>query len=755
VEGARIALRASGSLVAITAALKDAFGQAVLSVPIGGPASGASGAGLAVAAAYKANLAPAAPTSLNVPPEPPATKEFKLHNSIWSDVEALFSQCLPFGQKWGVSFPTQVRKLFQLLDGFDGWVLFNLQPGGSLRASQAQLAMGSWAMLLTLTARVYLADFLCSFARLALPLDRLYEEGNAGSLGNVSIDSDPNSRDGKVQTKSIYDAYTAVGLLELLTSSMPHLDARLGDGYIQASGALRSFGSLDPFDAFWKGAQAVTHASMMKELRLIEVSPVMRFPYSLPSGAKSSPAPLSMTLNQLRSRMLQHALPPPVRSPPPKPKEGSAKKGNRKPPPPDAAPWDECGHFISHLKLSAAKKLAMILATSSTAPTAALEPNAPYVSVGGGSERWGGNQWPHLEHRDGFTFDVSNRSKYLPWPVNKVPDPAAGGGGKGKKKPQDLPIVGVPEPPLSANSYLPLLDKVLKEASLKSKYAELAANILGGQEWENLTLDLEVFAGTPVLLGEDGEPDADLLIPNLIGQVALTLSGVRKWIYASYYERFFALRTVAALFNDADWLALLKDQTALILPLIQSASFIWAPRDHHDHWHVVFVSNSITNASSLGPDAFKVDKTELAAYLNIWKALGVDLGDFRDQLEQTGVAHAELFTAAATERADILELLNKFYPRGGAKGSAIATSKDQRDAFVAVLATSISGTSYDDVASLKEKKYKKWAEESSLATSYAAPRAVSPKGWTFWKSDDDEDRGPLMPADEAAVWDDE
>lgn len=750
VEGARARLRNLVALPAIQAALVDTFGSVIVNASVGPGGKSAERPAILLVQAFNQTLSATGGSSYPIPANAAGYREFTLHRAVADQIKQILSQTLPFSVSrastdagttdgWGISPPVQIAGLMHRLDGLDAWLIDGLQVRGALRQDQTGLPLWIWGLALSFTARAYLTDFLCSFTRVALPLDRLYEETRNGAKANLSLDSGGRGRF-LVQTKGVYNAYTAVGLVELLSSDpLAHMDAP--QGYLKNRGSLRELGALGPFDDFWRGQGAPAHSLVLAELRRAFDKPVLRFQYDPGPDVKQPVALDPMTLEDLRRRMLQHALPAVKVPEEAKPtSKMSPSKKPKAPPKSDSQPYRVCGHFITHVKLAVAKQLAELLSEQVRADHPGIpRQGADYIRISVGSERWGGNHLPHFEHRDGFTFDISIPNLYLQWATGEIsPTGSPPAAGRRKDMPKPVKVIGVPEPPFSDQSFFPLAnagDEVIRDRVFSGAVKSLAAALMKGET--NVGDGLNLFAGTPVLLGADGDVDDDVLVPNLIGHVALQLAGVRKWVYASYYEHFFAIQVVSALFRSSEWPKTLREETARLAGLIVQAEFIWRPTDHYDHWHVVFNSSS-TRLSSLGPDAFRVDVDEFKSQLAIWSVLGVNIALLREALEPRELANASMFTLAVAERKEILELLKSVLPKEPTTDAEKTAAKERRAAqvtFVHTLADAINRASYQDIPSLTNTHWKDWVRNSGLAVRHRAPDGPLPKHWKRWKSD--------------------
>ncbi len=745
-EPARAQLRSLVALSSVQAALIKSFGSTLINGSFGAGAKSVDSAAVTLAALSSQRLSGSAPPTRSVPSNLSGGPDFIVSQQVADQVEVLLGQCLPFS-RWGVSMPSPYAARFSALDRLDAWLLDGLRPSGELWTDQANLPLYLWGLAFSLTARAYLADLLVSLVRVSLPLDRLYEETRAGAKTNLSLDSDAKGGF-PVLTKRGYSAYTAVGLVELLTETpIAHLDDPPGPGYLKASLRLSSLGALDPFDKFWKSPSGSTHASAVKQLSAWSSAPVLRFKYDPGRGVKDRVPLAALSLDDLQRRMLAHALPA-VRapsSPEPASKQPQAKKLKAKPPKVDDRPFKQCGHFVTHLKLEAARQLAELLAQLAKGTGDPLPKNgSAYIRVNAGSLRWGGNFAPHFEHRDGFTYDVSNPTPYRPWPTGDMTESPLAAAQANRKNPKSVgKVLGVPD---SQSNYLPLADpdKTTRDRGLSEAFGPLVAALLDGVT-DGVGSKLNAFAGTPIFIGnseEDSNADDGPLATAVVGHVALALAGVRKWVYASYYEHFFALRALGVLLKHDRWTQSVKQRTTDALKaLMGKAEFYWAPNDHHDHWHVVFAKDQSRGESSLGPDQFTVDPHELAVLLEAWSALGVDLSGFSRNLAERKLATESLFPAAVAERKALLEVMAPWLlpkPSSDEARKKAERLKAERQARATVLAQAIDTSSYEDIPSLKGKQFQEWVRGSALAKAHPAPAGVPPKSWVFWPSDVEE-----------------
>jgi hypothetical protein len=278
--------------------------------------------------------------------------------------------------------------------------------------------------------------------------------------------------------------------------------------------------------------------------------------------------------------------------------------------------------------------------------------------------------------------------------------------------------------------------KITKDESLTSTFAALIDQLLKGTTAAP-TSDWDVFAGTPILLNDSDEPDDNALRWNLVGHVALALSGVTKWVYASWYEHLFAVRVVSALLAPPKCPDGLASLATHVRPVIATKQFYWAPEDHHDHWHIVFGGADVKRTDSLGPSHYAPDPNTLRGWILFWDTLGVDLEAFRLDLEKREPQHPQLFHGIATERQRLLELLIAL------KTSNAALSDDDRQARSALrdqclltLATEIQTVTWKEIPSLAEgTTFEEWVRNADLVKRYTMPEGYKGTRWKEWPSD--------------------
>ena len=244
--------------------------------------------------------------------------------------------------------------------------------------------------------------------------------------------------------------------------------------------------------------------------------------------------------------------------------------------------------------------------------------------IGEGSPRWGGNHGSHSEHRDGVTFDITHPSDFVPWLGPEQ------GLTLGRVFSNTGPVpVTVPTPVLGACSSLVRLQANAPNALYWNDQVEylfdekhLARKVT--DEWfqapssSPLKSDVDEAVkqlwGTSIH-GHEVAPDNDALRQNLIGHIALMLSGVQKWVYAGVIQHVYALAIVSRVLGKVS-----AAQVAL-QHASQGVEFYYLPTDHYNHWHVVFptrdswLKTSSKSASDVAP---------MKQVIGLWKRLGVN-----------------------------------------------------------------------------------------------------------------------------------
>ena len=708
------------------------------------------------------------------------TTDFARHIDVSKAVNDLVEECLPFGPS-GINLPAALQRDLTNLERFEAWV-FDASLEGSPLTSDV-FAVG---IALALTARVYLADVTAALVGTALPLHRLYEESHPAIDQPISLVTpiEPKYKPQTAAAKSLYNAYMAVGLLEALTGQpMPHPDPG-SDGYLK--GDLRDTFSVAAFKKFW-GTDGARHAKILTAIEQYLQKPVLRRAFK--GNKKEPPKDLPpMTYGELRTLMLGHGysrvripLPPPgsegARSDKARDKAATAKPGKKAAEPkPAKPPDDKFGHLVTHLQLHVAWQLATRMGRA-----LGFE-GKQFFEVGVGSERWGGNHRGHREHRDGFTYDIVGLPyKYRSWatdtfkrkpgatpaPGDKKPSsdkgisafgipktasgensssagaptaPAKSGGPKTRKSSED----GVERFPIKlyAEEGKPNT-KITRDENLATKFGELVDKLMNGDPVTRHE-DWDEFAATPLLLDESDQPDDDKLRLNLVGHVALALSGVSKWVYASWYEHLFAVRVAAALLAPNKCPAGISTVAPVLRKVIATRDFFWAPEDHYDHWHVVFGAG-VQRTDSLGPSHYVPDSDALGNWLLLWDALGVDLEAFRLDLQSREPQHAELFIGLVAERKLLLKLLQVIKTSHDAEREDDRKARAiQRDHHLDLLVKEIRAVTYKDIPSLaNEPTFEDWVRNSKLADRYKMPENYIGTHWKAWPSESDATSTPL------------
>jgi len=300
--------------------------------------------------------------------------------------------------------------------------------------------------------------------------------------------------------------------------------------------------------------------------------------------------------------------------------------------------------------------------------------------------------------------------------------------------------------------------RITADKRLKGAFDNLVAALMSDESGDEA--DWDTLAGTPTLR-KAGQWDNSALTANLIGHVALALSGVVKWVFASWYEHLFAIRAVSALLAPGKCPNPLETQVVAIRELISKAEFYWAPEDHHDHWHVVFAKANDPR-HSLGPTPYVIDAIEpkLINWIRLWDALGVEFFPapeaqptlkpmFKQQLATREIQGH--FPDAAKEKDDIVKELTNFETevRRLSKDAAQARMTLRKQALDLVV-SAIAAAKWSDIPSLADNpSYQDWVKNSQL---YKDHKLIIPKGcrldkWVPWPSDTDPLRPEELPPD--------
>jgi hypothetical protein len=691
--------------------------------------------------------------SLSVRPWETGTNEFRAHVEAGVLVQNLLGNCLPFGRT-GVALPARIVDAFKVVDWLEGWLSRALDD----RPHPATPQLLILGLLFTTVVRAYLADVVCSLVGVALPLHRLYEDRRDSTHGllQTRCDAVPNGK--PISVKGSYNAFMAVGLLELLLGErMPHPEPS-SKGFMTSVGGLSDFGALAPLTKFW-GSDGALHRSIIGDLQNHRRAAVLQVAFTQPRAKQGSPWLAPMTFDDLKEWILKHAFPL-VKIPDPSKAKITTPKASS-PSRAGSAEYENHGHFVTHLRLYAAISIAARLAVSigkqSSLGLSAL--GSKYVIRGDGSLNWGGNHRPHSEHRDGFTYDVSSASTYDPWPRTSQPPQAP-------KSPRFLPAaprkgeagkaVEVIGAPLGGGSFEWLRvskdsQDIHRDPELKAAFDALIGQLILGKSGEAQLWD--ALGGTPILRTSDGRFDDAGLVRNLIGHVALALSGVVKWIHTSWFEHAFAVRAAAALLASSGLPSRLKETAAYVSDAISHVPFYWLPEDHHNHWHVAFEVSS-DPSHSLGATPYRLDSRSLKPWLSLWDTLGVDLNPMRQTLDNYGEIDGTIFRDAANERQALLDALKLWQTTVSSLSETERASRTTlQDQAVGLIGTSIASSKWTDIPSLASAgDFGAWIREAPLIQKYkSSPGKVI--DWQFWPSQteepDPERTTSTTPADEA------
>lgn len=576
----------------------------------------------------------------------PGHPAFSLHAAVAEKCQLILTDTLPFGRAECV-LPAAFTEVLAFIDSTEAWLCAALTAPPGQVAQQAWEALLPWGLALTAVMRVCVTELVVQLVWISLPIGRLFNEVDARGHQQLSL-GDKTSEE-----KQVYNALLAIALYEALTGApMPHVDAHPGDGYMLASATAARLAApaaiARSFHTTWLDPVAPQFLSDLDSA--FQRASAAPFLYDVETGSRSHPTITSqqLTLDGIGNLFAGY---------PTVPKKAS-----------DAQAWTQCGWFSSIVALRAAAQIAELLAAKlpgagplvrrrfdrkSRQFVSNKKPDPKFrLGIGSGSLRWGGNHPPHLEHRDGLTYDIAHYVDHVPWLLHDVPPEDEATAPKKHRKGQSIRAWGVVQTARQAQgeNVVAAVKQRATQTCVNATLAKLVATLAKvppsdlaqydtRSEWADLV-------GLPILRSSDGDPDDGALQLNLIGHVALVLAGAARWIYAGPVQHLIALRTILSIDISKD-----------IRSAITSAPLFFYPDNHNDHWHVVFRSWKD------GGQAFQI-------WLKLWHDLGVDLAKLATELERD-VRHANRFPAVEAERKTLAsELAGAISKLGGPPDSS-------------------------------------------------------------------------------------
>ena len=273
-----------------------------------------------------------------------------------------------------------------------------------------------------------------------------------------------------------------------------------------------------------------------------------------------------------------------------------------------------------------------------------------------GSQLWGGCHSPHLEHRQGRTFDVSlTDPRLLRWRSLNWTPPKRGTQSAPARK---VLIVDPLKPQFLFDDDFEKFKTQFIAKAMTTAYERLSGWKKGkptAAEANEIDKDLAALEvdlnGLPGALTEAGgrvrDLTADEFRRHVIGHTALLLTCPDKWVFASPALHLRALRAVARAFLGVADAAVLWKQPA----------FYCKPEDHFDHWHIEYPPLVPYSAADSQSSVQALAQTPMV--LRLQKALGVKFDDFAVFLRSwTATATAGIAgNAASREREQLLAMI--------------------------------------------------------------------------------------------------
>jgi hypothetical protein len=407
---------------------------------------------------------------------------FRLHVDVRKAATPVLGDDLPFAVSDG-TLPAKFDALFKQVDRLEAalvWARHSVQS--SSFSVPPDVSLLPWGLAMTAVVRAYLVELLAAMTLASIPIPLLYWAPKTLTRATITIPGWSG------RAKSIYAAYTAVALWEAwIGEPAPHVDSavifRAGKGYLRREGeqnlevlqAIADQGA-ELFGTFWSKNAPAFHRDLLPLLRewrsrVGDVPQEIPEPAATPSSsrkpkAKGTPKDAKpatkgksgeaqaiddafATAGTLAPRAWVEI--PSLKFPP---------RRNQKPEEAEEAfktTWHRCAHLHVQVALFATQSMVELFAEAAGLKLARRwlrkehgelvvkdrAPDSHRLPIGDGSPRWGGNHAPHLEHRDGATFDIYHPFDFVPW-----------SNGRDKKKIALDPDAPVPENPLGAFSNL-------------------------------------------------------------------------------------------------------------------------------------------------------------------------------------------------------------------------------------------------------------------------------------------------------------
>jgi hypothetical protein len=606
------------------------------------------------------------------PTDPRSVKGFDIHLKVREVSRRVLEDDLPFDQ-----LQAPLSKVYEQLDRFENTMVEALDP--SISVSHAvDPSLFPLGLFLSAVARAYFTEVIAGFALASLPIQTLY--WTPPDLSGTTV-SGPRLN---ARVKKFYTAYTAVALWEAWTNrAVPHVDQPSADslsglpfsghGYLVRHDRLPITDSLgvaassiaNGFDDHWRDNAPRFHRTLvttLKDMRArLDWIPQASGPPR--SAARPAKGQSSVTFylkgavdyaGQLRQTQNAWLEIPALWMPE---FERKALDGGHD----FKNTWHRGAALHAQVALFVAEQLTDRLARASglkpaqkrfidnTPPTKKKgEPSRKadnsrwitktldnhYITIGDGAPRWGGNHSPHFEHRDGLVFDISNPFDFLPFRMGTPPGVST----QLFAEYASLWLYRAHDPDLPSAVYP--YDEVWRVFDRRARKGT------GG--WLNSPLDAHTIDqvaanlwGSPVH-GSAASPESDPLQHNLLGHVALILSGVKRWVYAGAIQHVYALGIVIQVLG--------KVAPKLLLEQALKADFWCGANDHYNHWHVGYP----TSSEWLEPTDGRA-KPVFAAYVELWKRLGLSLSPMGAFLSQRETRSNK---AVEDDRLKLVELLS-------------------------------------------------------------------------------------------------
>jgi hypothetical protein len=592
-------------------------------------------------------------TSREIPATVAGGPPFRLHLEIRDAIRALFRETL-LGEWKGVNdLPPPFGLWHRNLEALESRFLHACVQG-----DMSPLATGAglpWALVLTGTLRVYLADLVARMLMVSLPT-RIGWDEVTGYLG-VALWEAHTGRDAPHPTRLGYLVPRALADTELRQAapgSSPPAPAPAPDPLLTALESWRTA----PFRSFLQTwGQVLVHQQRLSPL----FTEMVNAPHLVerPDPKAKNPSRQPATADELMTSWPRY---PVCRYP--------GVHGTER-----GAELRSGAYLSAQLQLFVADQILRVALDDLGMPqpdpkrqdrgTAAElkvrqrgKPRSGFtdaVGVFAGSLHWAGRHPPHITHRDGATFDLVFGARTVAWlsvDDSKGLNEAIRKAGLGTRGRPYSDLEGVCLTLAQQTSQTPVAS-IFRSLMREHIRAELkpildAMSRLPGSSERSLHTNAEGrLGGTPHFATTAASQQVQ------VAYTALLLSCPTQVIFSSPIAHLRAIRAIRfGLTGVGDATVRLAGEA------LRAATFIFKPEDHWNHWHLQY---SVPGGGGQDPEPATA---RVARFLPLWAKLGVDLDPFASYLQSLVISPNQepQVKRASDERDLLLDLLRTYAP---------------------------------------------------------------------------------------------